>query len=419
MQLTRRLGAAALPLAALFALSLAPRAARAQVAELDTSHSIYYESPFRTNMLVYSPAASLSVTPAEPVDVRAGWEADVVSGASVAVKAGPAYQATHPAADVVTTASVHDLRNVARGGFTLRKETVSLTGDYAFSTEHDYRSHSLNVSAKTELFDHNTQLEINYARNFDSTCDRVQSTDDAPARFRALEDSTGCFTSEATRTTRSIGVDGLQGGWSQAWSPVFATQLVYTAQITSGFQSNPYRSVILGEGLKAQERHPENRAREGLALRGNFYLRPIRAALRLGLRGYWDTWDVKSVTAEAEVEKYLTESLRIEARGRFYKQSGALFWSDDYTGGDRPLGPRGQYWTGDRELSPFTSGLLGLRLTYTMRPEHGRLLGLMTTLKLAVHGSAMQFSYDEYTLGGSTISNARAYLGGLALSALF
>jgi len=416
VQLTRR---SAIAGAAIVGAVLASPAARAQVAEFDTSHTVYYESPFRTNMFVYTPSAALSVTPAEPVDIRAGWEADVVSGASVAVKAGPAYQATHPAADVVTTASVHDFRNVGRGGFTLRKETVSLSGDYAFSTEHDYRSHSLNVAAKTELFDHNTQLEINYARNFDTTCDRVQSTDDAPPRFRALEDSSGCFTSGATRTTHSIGVDGLQGGWTQAWSPVFATQLVYTAQITSGFQSNPYRSVILGEGLKTQEHHPENRAREGLALRGNFFIRPIRAALRLGVRGYWDTWDVKSITGEAEIEKYLSEGLRIDAHGRFYKQSGALFWSDDYTGGDRPLGPRGQYWTGDRELSPFTSILVGLRLTYTITPQRGRLLGLMTSLKLAVHGSAMQFSYDEYTLGGSTIGNARAYLGGLALSAVF
>ena len=42
-------------------------------------------------------------------------------------------------------------------------------------------------------------------------------------------------------------------------------------------------------------------------------------------------------------------------RARVYHQTGAVFWSDDYTGGDPPLGPKGQYWTGDRELSPFNS----------------------------------------------------------------
>ena len=136
-------------------------------------------------------------------------------------------------------------------------------------------------------------------------------------------------------------------------------------------------------------------------------------------RGYWDTWDVKSVTGEAEFEKYFGESFRAQLRGRVYRQSGALFWSDDYTGGDAPLGPKGQYFTGDRELSPFTSVLVGLRATYTVTPERGRLLGMMRSLKLTASGDAMQFDYDEYTLGGSTISNARAYVLGLAASAVF
>jgi hypothetical protein len=128
---------------------------------------------------------------------------------------------------------------------------------------------------------------------------------------------------------------------------------------------------------------------------------------------------VKSFTADAEVEKYFGEALRLQARGRFYRQSGALFWSDDYTGGDRPLGPRGQYFTGDRELSPFTSLLIGLRATYVIRPSEGRLLGLMQSLKLSASADAMQFDYDEYTLGGSTISNARAFIFGLNASAVF
>jgi hypothetical protein len=128
---------------------------------------------------------------------------------------------------------------------------------------------------------------------------------------------------------------------------------------------------------------------------------------------------------EAEFEKYLGSALRVTLRGRFYKQSGALFWSDDYTGGDRPAGPKGQYWTGDRELSPMSSWLGGLRAVYTMLPtvqregDPGRILGLMTQLKLGASGDLVFFSYDEYTLGGTPVGNARAYVLGLTLSALF
>src|SRR5262249_3363663 len=154
---------------------------------------------------------------------------------------------------------------------------------------------------------------------------------------RALEDSSGCFTGkDPLRTRRTLGIDGFQGSWTQSWTPTFATQLVYTAQILDGFQSNPYRSIILGQGLKAQEHHPNDRVRQSIAARANFYLRPIKLAIRVGGRAYRDTWDVTSGTGEVELEKYLFEGFRVAARGRYYKQSGALFWSDDYTGGAPP-----------------------------------------------------------------------------------
>ena len=404
-------------LASFFASS----SAFAQVAEFDTSHTVYYEAPFRTNMFVYSPATDLKVTPVDALTVNAGWEADVVSGASVAVKAGPAYQATHPAADVITTASVHDFRNVAHGGFTLRSnDNVSFDANYAYSTEHDYKSHTLSFGAQTDLFEHNTQLAINYARNFDLVCDRTQAAQDPPARYAALENSSGCFSAgkDPLRKTDDIAIDGLQGSWSQSWTPTIATQLIYTAQITNGFQANPYRSVIIGEGIKAQEHVPENRAREALAARANFFLRPLKAALRIGGRVYWDTWDVKSGTADAEFEKYFGERFRAEVKGRIYHQSGALFWSDDYSGGNAPLGPKGQYWTGDRELSPFSSILVGLGATYAVTPEK-KIFGFMSGFKFSLSLDALQFIYDDYTLGGSEVSSSRAYIASLSLALIF
>ena len=177
--------------------------------------------------------------------------------------------------------------------------------------------------------------------------------------------------------------------------------------------------MILGQGLKAQEHHPDNRARQSVALRANIYIRPIKLAIRIGGRVYRDTWDITSGTGEIEAERYLFEGLRLAARGRYYKQTGASFWSDDYTGGNPPLGPKGQYWTGDRELSPFSSIGLGLRLTYSMQPAKGRILGLMTGLKVGVAADVVQFDYAEYTLGGTPITNARAYILGANLSASF
>jgi hypothetical protein len=398
------------------ALVAAP-AAQAQVVDIDTSHSIYYEAPTRTHMFVYTPSADVQATPWSWLTVRGGWEADVVSGASVATKFGPSYGATH-AADVVTAASVHDLRNLGRGEFTIQGETTSVTAGYAYSTEHDYRSHSMHVSARTDIFQHNTQFLLSYARNFDSVCDRVQ-TETSPTRWTALENSTGCFTDDPTRTTHAINIDTFEGSWQQAWTPVLETQVTYTAQLVDGFQADPYRSIVLGEGIKAQEHDPNERAREAVTLRLAWYLRPIRAALRFSLRGYADTWAVRSGTAEVEFEKSLGESLRLMARGRIYDQTGAVFWSDDYTGGVSPLGPRGQYWSGDRELSPFWSWLGGARVVWTIAPDQGRLLGLLEGLKVVVSGNVTGFNYTQYTLGGLPVSGALAYMGTASLTASF
>lgn len=417
MQLARRCSgidarAEVSAIALLVALLAFAARAGAQVAEVDTSHSVYYEAPTRTHMFVYSPSADVQASPWSWLDVRGGWEADVVSGASVATKAGP-FQP-----DLISTASVRDFRNLGRGEFTLKGAATSVTAGYAYSTEHDYRSNSLHVNTRTDAFQHNTQFELSYARNFDSVCDRVQGQSD-PTRWVALESSAGCFTDNPVRTTQSIGIDTFEASWAQSWTPVVETQLTYTAQLVDGFQSDPYRSVVLGTGVKAQEHEPTQRAREAVTARIAWYLRSIRSALRLSLRGYYDTWAVKSGTAEIELEKSVGESLRLMARGRFYDQTGAVFWSDDYTAGAPPLGPRGQYWTGDRELSPFWSWLAGVRAVWSISAERQRPIGIFETLELAGSASVTGFSYEEYTLGGVPVSDARAYLATLSIEAGF
>ncbi len=123
------------------------------------------------------------------------------------------------------------------------------------------------------------------------------------------------------------------------------------------------------------------------------------------------------------------------ACGGSAREIGALFWSDDYTGGDRPLGPKGTYWTGDRELSPFFSALVGLRVSYVMTPQQDRkILGFLQEVKLGASLDVLQFFYEEYTLpcggiegfmcpprepGKGDISNARAFIGGGNVGAAF
>ena len=72
--------------------------ARAQsVVEVDTAHTVFYEAPTKTHMFVYSPSADVQAAPWAWLDVRGGWEADGVSGASVSPITRPRACAARPA----------------------------------------------------------------------------------------------------------------------------------------------------------------------------------------------------------------------------------------------------------------------------------------------------------------------------------
>jgi hypothetical protein len=289
------------------------------------------------------------------------------------------------------------------------------------SNENDYRSRTVHASAQTDLFQHDTQIELAYAHSWDSICDVVHTANTDPTLRLPLDTSTGCFTpSAADRTEHAIHTDAFQVTLTQAWTPVLMTQLVFTAELQNGFLSDPYRGVVLSpNGQFAQEHHPDNRAREALAARAAYYLRAIKGALRFGLRGYRDTWDLWSATAELEAEKYLLPWLRVRGTARYYRQSGALFWSDDYTGGEPVFGQRGQYWSGDRELSPFSSVLVGARILGSWSAGDRRIGGVFQGLQAAASFDVILYDYRDFTLAGREPRDTRAYVGSLGVTTLF
>ena len=111
----------------LASLLLSSTAYAQSVVQVDTAHTLYLESPTRTNMTVYTPGIDLAATPFTWMTVKGGYEADVVSGASVAVKAGSAYQSTNPGVDVVTTATSERRVATPRSGGLVRSIASVLT----------------------------------------------------------------------------------------------------------------------------------------------------------------------------------------------------------------------------------------------------------------------------------------------------
>lgn len=391
--------------------------ASAQVLDVELRSSVFYEPSSSSQLLVINPSLGVSSMPSDWLKINASYEADIVSGASEAVKAGRL-----GGVDVVSAAtSFQDTRHQVNGGFTLTRGATELSASYGYGTESDYRSQAITVSAATNFLQKNTELRLSYGHGFDRVCTSQFAEADAPSSRPTLDGSAGCFTESDLRALRDVDIDSFQAGWTQTWTPVLATQLVLTGSLQHGFLGNPYRGVVIAPaGDVALENHPLNRARAAAALRTRLYIRALRTAFGLGLTVYRDTWDLLGRTIELDAERYFSPGLRLQVRARYYAQSGALFFSDDYTGGEPVDGPRGQYWTGDRELSPLSSYLLGGRLVFARRATpDARLFGALLGLSASFGVDVMKTHLDGFTWGGRTPDDTLAGLAHLGLSGEF
>jgi hypothetical protein len=403
---------------AALALASFARPVQAQVATVDIRTGYFLEPSSTSKMQVITPAATVSATPVDFLTVRAGYAADIVSGASESVKAGPSFS-DRP--DIVSTASVTDLRHVAGGGIVVRKGHTDLGASYSYGTENDYRSNTIAATAATDFFQRNTKLEFAFAHGFDKVCDLATNSVQPSTTRLALDESAGCFTDKEARRSLDVSTDNFQGAWTQSWTPVFQTQLVLTGAVQHGFLSNPYRAVAIGPtGDAAQEHHPGNRARGAVAVRAKYYVRPLDMAIGAGIRAYRDTWSIVSGTYELDAEKNIFSWLRLQVQGRYYHQTEALFWSDDYTGGEPLNGPRGQYFSGDRELSPLSSFLGGARITASFHGRPGeRVASMFLDFDASLGVNVLKTFLQNFTWAGFNPDDTMAIISGLSLAATF
>ncbi|MCA9605107.1 MAG: DUF3570 domain-containing protein [Myxococcales bacterium] len=397
-------------LATLFGLALAAPA-RADVAELDAYTTLFYEFGGPLEMLVVNPAARLRVQPIPELSLNASYEADVVSGASVAVVDAPASDV-----DAITSATrLEDVRSVISGGLAVNSPFGTLRGNYSYGFENDYLSHAFTLGARTDVFERNTTFDLSYARGFDQVCDLNQPRAQEAVERGRLDVSDGCFDSTNTdRTTHDLDLQTFQGSWTQAWAPILVTQVTLTAQLIDGFQSNPYRAVWLGR-TAAQEHHPDSRFRYAGSIGARLWVEPLNGAISAHVRAYRDNWDVRSITAQLAYEQSIGGAIRVRAHARYYRQGAAAFFSDDY--GLRPVG---QYFTGDRELSDQESIMAGLALYWTLTPgSEGAELGPLQSFRLVVKADYIHHEFPGFRYARAAVPNNNSIMGTLGLELAF
>ncbi len=326
----------------------------------------YFTEPSNKEALhVFHPSVGVSVDAHPDFSLNFGYEADVVSGATAR---------TYGSIDAISSAThFSDTRHAFHGGAELRLGPVAVDAGYTYAFENDYRSHAIDVGAKVDLWGKNTTFRLGYAHNFDAVCD-VDNKGAGPTERRSLGSSSGCFTKIVGIVDEPLAIDSYAASWTQVLTPILVSDLGVTFQVLDGFQSNPYRRVRLFGTVEAQESEPL--LRERVAVQARMRLAVVRARGALGLLGrfYYDNWGIKSGTAEVSWEEWVHPQLLLRVRGRFYQQGRALFYRDaGETLSYESVGPVGQYFTGDRELSPFRDYLVGFKVAWVRNAdEHGK-----------------------------------------------
>ncbi len=349
--------------------TLAPAGRAAANTEASSRLTIFREpSTGNAGITVIHPQVDASAALGSTFNINAGYEVDIVSGATPRIF-GPS-----SGVDAVSGATkFSDVRQEVKGGFDFIRATSGLSASYSYGWESDYKSSAISAASRSDLVDHNFTLGVGYTHNFDTVCDANNAAAlGQPLNLQPLASSAHCFQSGMTDvTTHRLSIDTFEPSLTWTATPRFVVQGGTTIQILDGFQSNPYRAVLVGSQHRTPQEHmPNFRQRYAVFGRGAYALPDARASLTGGIRLYRDSWAVMAETAELNYNQYVQQNFLFTLRGRYHQQTGASFYrtSRDY----QTLGPAGQYWTGDRELSPMSNFLGSAKLAYVRRPGQER-----------------------------------------------
>jgi hypothetical protein len=282
---------------------------------------------------VITPRVSAQAPIDDSTRVDVAYSMDVWTSASVDIRASASRPVTERR-DEINAAISHDLSDAS----------VSLA--YRYSYEPDYESNFVSAGLTLDFADKASTLAIGGGISFDDV-GRVGT----PSFQRSLRSYTGQLTFTQVVDTKTL------------------LQATYSVSYNDGYQSSPYRYVGIGtvDGgcplklMPTEWCFPENNPT--IRLRNAFVLAAARAlgdtlSARITYRFYIDDWKLLSHTALAELNWLADVETVVGLRYRFYLQSAAAQYRARFPSIDRLR----EYYSRDKELSPFNAHRLSLEL---------------------------------------------------------
>jgi Protein of unknown function (DUF3570) len=272
----------------------------------------------------------------------------------------------------VNSTPFNELRYEAGAGYTHELGAVTVGVDGKYSTESDYRSLYGGLRAQLELGQKNTVLGLGAGISADTVS--------AAAAQGPAMPTLRCDDANPAAADCPLDVYSLYGSVSQIVGKDTVVAATFDLSTLRGYQSNPYRTAIVGEVL-VPERHPTERTREAFAASIRHYLAATGTTFIAAYRYYRDDWQVHAHTPELRLVQEVGRDADAAVRFRYYTQDSADFFRDRYPADWSTMSP---YVTDDVKLSSFTGytleaklGVLGEAFQLSGRWARARFEGMM------------------------------------------
>lgn len=355
---------------------------------------------------VLSPVVEVEANvPDERLSLGTAYMLDAVSSASIASGAA---QVT--GGDAVFTELRHEVTGYAKS----RLAEWGLGGFFRYSTETDYISRSLGLSAARDLLQRSLTLSVSYAYNFDRVF-RIQNNTGVRAPWcGGLVDIAVCQASGSGVGSNLRQVHYVSVGYAHAWLRSLLGLASVEVARTLGPQDNPYRGAQIP--TSNVEIHPLARTQVALMGEARWMIPRSPVVLEPRYRFTADSWLVRSNAVEARVHVRVRDHLRLRARYRYYRQSASFICTDspadDLDDGNQFFCTTSgiEFATADPKLGAWHSHTPGVQVVY----ELDRLAKVKGLGWLA--GGWVEATYN-HVFQSNRYGNAR--LGALAFSLAF
>lgn len=215
-------------------------------------------------------------------------------------------------------------RYEAGGGYAHQLGDFKVAGEAKYSTEPDYKSFFFGVRGQAELAQKNATVGLGAGIGHDTISG---GTGGGLGQVMLRCEPGAADTTSCDLTSYSVFASA-----SQILGRNTVVGLSLDAAFLRGYQSNPYRSAVVGTGTAVgtvPEQHPTERDRTAIAAFARYYVKPTDTTLVAQYRYYRDDWKIRAHTPELRAIQQLGEIGDASLRYRFHDQTRAAYFYDE------------------------------------------------------------------------------------------